>query len=111
MKNDKVYLLHIIEEINKIEKSIDSKDKSAFLSDVDIIDATVRRIEIIGEATKNISRKLKDKHPNIEWKKIAGTRDILIHAYFSVDNDLIWDIITKDLKVLKDMITNILEDF
>jgi uncharacterized protein with HEPN domain len=66
-----------------------------------LIDATVRRIEIIGEAVKNISEEYKNKHPKINWKQIAGTRDVLIHAYFRVDMELIWDIIQSDLKKLK----------
>ena len=64
---------------------------------------------MIGEAAKNVSLKTKNEYPEIEWKKIAGTRDVLIHAYFSVDLDLVWTIIKKDLKILKKQIEKILQ--
>lgn len=64
----------------------------------------VRSLEIIGEATKNISRDLKDEHPEIEWKKIAGMRDKLIHYYFGVDWDVVWDVIKNKLPIYKQQI-------
>jgi uncharacterized protein with HEPN domain len=59
--------------------------------------AIVRSIEIIGEATKKLSEFFKSAHPEIEWKKIGRTRDILIHVYFDIDNDIIWNIIVDKL--------------
>lgn len=108
MNIDKVFLKHIIDSIDDIENSTKNLTKKEFKANKDIIDATIRRIEIIGEAVKNISDKLKKKYPDIEWKKIAGTRDILIHAYFSVDLELIWDIIQKDLKKLRRNVQDII---
>ena len=72
-------------------------------------DATIRRIEIIGEAVKNISPELKKKYPEIEWKRIAGARDVMIHAYFNVDFDVVWNIINQDIPVLKTNLTKILK--
>jgi uncharacterized protein with HEPN domain len=110
MKNeDKIYLKHIIGEISKIEITLQNKKEEEFKKDVDIQDAIVRRIEIIGEAVKNISQKLKDKNPEVEWKKIAGTRDVLIHAYFSIDLDLLWGIVNKNIPILKAQISKLLK--
>ena len=103
------YLKHIMDAISDIENSVKNLSKGKFKRNKDTRDATVRRIEIIGEAVKNISKELKDKHPEIEWARIAGTRDIMIHAYFSVDLDIVWDIVKKDLPELKKKIKAILE--
>ena len=110
MKDDSVYIKHIPEYIDRIEKSIEGMSKSEFISDKDIQDSTLRRIEVIGEAAKQISEKFRNAHATVEWKKIAGTRDILIHAYFSVDIDLVWDIIRDDLPKLKEKLSVILRE-
>jgi len=109
MKRDlKLFLEDIIEQIELIEgDSISSKDR--FLKDLRLRDATVRRIEIIGEAVKNISSSFRKKYPEVEWKEIAGTKDIMIHAYFKVDIDIVWKIVKEDLPKLKKQINEILE--
>ena len=99
-----IYIKHILDAIHDIEESITGLTRLEFKKSKDKRDATIRRLEIIGEATKNISEDIKKKYPNVEWRKIAGTRDIIIHAYFSVDIDIIWDIIKKDLPILKSQI-------
>ena len=81
-----------------------------FVENKDLRDAAIRRIEMIGEAAKNISLATKKKYPKVEWKKIIGTRDRLIHAYFSVNLDIMWDIIKKDIPNLKKQIIKIKED-
>ncbi len=111
MKKDAVFLRHILETIEKIENSTKDVTKEEFESDVDVQDSTLRRVEIIGEAVKNISEKTKAAYPEVEWKKIAGTRDILIHAYFSVDPEVVYGIIEKDLQPLKSRIAKILAKF
>ena len=108
MKRDiKLFLEDIIEQIELIEKSTNKINKDKLLNSKDLQDATVRRLEIIGEATKNIPEKIRKKDPEIEWKKIAGIRDIIIHAYFQLDLDLIWEVIKKDLLDLKQKILKI----
>ena len=103
------YLKHILEAISDAESSVKGLSKKEFKENKDVRDATVRRIEIIGEAVKNISKDLKDKHPEVEWKKIAGSRDKMIHAYFNVDLDIVWLITKQYMPKLKKQIQQILE--
>ena len=74
-----------------------------------IVDGVVRNLEIVGEAVKNIPANVKDKHPDIEWKKIAGLRDILAHEYFGIDIDILWDIVENKLPDLKKDISRLLK--
>ena len=108
--SNSIYLRHILEAIADVKNSIKKTSKSQFKENKDVKDATVRRIEVIGEAVKNISKDLKDKHPEVEWRKIAGARDIMIHAYFSVDLDVVWNIVTQSLPILKKQIQPILKE-
>jgi len=110
MKRDLILFVEdILENIKLIEKSTKDISKKELENNLDIRDATVRRLEIMGEASKNIPEPFRKKYPKIPWKKISGTRDILIHAYFGVDSDLMWKIIKNDLSVLKKQIEKILE--
>ena len=101
------YLKHILDAVEDIEKSTKNLSKNEFEKNKDAREANIRRIGIIGEAVKNISRNLKEKYPKIEWKKIAGTRDIITHHYFGIDLEEIWNIIKKDLPGLKKKILKI----
>ena len=106
-KNDAIYLQHIIDSIRDIESSVGNLSREEFKESKDIRDACIRRIEIIGEAAKNLSQEIRDRNPLVEWKKIVGARDLMIHSYFRVDFEVVWDIINKDLTVLKKQIINI----
>ena len=102
MKRDETfYLNEILEQIELIENSTRGISRSDFEKNLDLRDATIRRIEIIGEAIKNISKKTKDKYPLVGWRDIAGTRDKIIHQYFRIDFDVVWEIIKKDIPILK----------
>jgi uncharacterized protein with HEPN domain len=109
MKKDvRVYLNDILEAINLIELSAGKVSEKEFNHNRDIQDATIRRVEIIGEAVKQIPIEFRKKHPSIEWKKIAGTRDVLIHAYSGVKMDMIWQIVIDDLPKLKQKVEKII---
>ena len=103
-KNVKIYLEHILESINLIEEYIQDKKKSEFLESKQVQDSVIRRIEIIGEAIKNIPGDFKSTHVNIPWKEITGMRDILIYQYFGVDLELTWEVIKTDLPALRKQI-------
>ena len=107
----KFYLEDILESISKIDEYIENMDYDELIADNRTIDAIVRNLEVIGEAAKNIPSEIRDKYPNIEWKKIAGIRDILIHAYFTIDLEILWDIVKNKLPDLKEGISVVLNDF
>ena len=75
-----------------------------------IQDGVIRNLEIIGEAVKNLPDDIKKHYPEVEWRKIAGLRDILIHAYFGVDLEIIWDIVKNKVPELKEMVRKILSN-
>lgn len=101
MKNDLVYINHILDSIKAIEDFSSGLTKVQFQESRLFQNAIIREIEILGEAVKNISIKTKQKFVNVEWKEIAGTRDILVHHYFGVDISIIWNIVKKDIPILK----------
>jgi len=110
-KDPKIFLEHILESIGEIEKYTKNISKKRFFDSVMIQDAAVRRLEIISEAVKNLPTSFKNRYPKIPWKKIAGTRDILIHEYFGVNVDLVWKIVNKNIPQLKKQISKLLEEF
>lgn len=109
MKNDKVYLRHILECINNIE-SYTPNGESDFFSSKLIQDAVIRNLEIIGEATKRISMDLREEYPDMPWREMAGMRDVLIHNYFGVDNEIVWNVVKNEIPLLKEKVTDLLGD-
>jgi|WetSurMetagenome_2_1015567.scaffolds.fasta_scaffold904535_2 uncharacterized protein with HEPN domain len=101
MKNDKAYLSHILQAISRIEEYTAGVDKGAFNTKTLIQDGVIRQIEIIGEATKNISAKTKSGNQDIPWKDMAGMRDKLIHGDFGVDTDAVWKTVKNDIPKLR----------
>ena len=110
MKKDvKILLRHILESIGRIEDFTRDVSKHKFMSLVQTQDAVIRRLEIIGEAARNIPNEFRRKFPEVPWSEMARMRDKLIHKYFGVDLDLTWDIVKEDLPNLKEKIERILE--
>ena len=110
MKKDKVYLRHILVAISDIEDFMRGVSKDDFFENREKQYAILRALEIIGEATKNLSDELKTKNPSVDWKNIAGMRDKLIHAYFGVNLPLVWETVKKDLPQLKLQAQKMLEN-
>ncbi|MFH1387454.1 MAG: DUF86 domain-containing protein [bacterium] len=108
-RNDNLYLQHISDAIKKIEEYAKGLDYKDFLQNTLVQDGIIRQIEIIGEATKNLSDATRNEYKNIPWKDIAGMRDKLIHDYFGVDIDAIWETVKTDIIELKSEIASILK--
>ena len=108
MRNQKLYLDDILEAAKRIEKYIKGMTFERLKKNTLVIDGVVRNLEIIGEATKNIPAPIKEQHPEVEWKKIAGLRDILAHEYFGIDLEVVWDIVKNKLPALKAQVRQIL---
>jgi uncharacterized protein with HEPN domain len=102
-----LYIADIIDAITAIAKYIQGYSYEQFKVDRKTIDAVVRNLEVIGEAVKKLPDDLKNKEPEIEWRKIAGLRDILIHEYFGVDTEIIWDVIKNKLESLKRVVDSL----
>ena len=107
MSRDEVYLRHILDAIGKIESYI-AVGEDEFMDQSHWQDAVIRQLEIIGEATKQLSKHLRSQHPDVPWRRIAGLRDILIHHYASVDLNAVWSVTQKDIPELKAQLSSIL---
>ncbi|HII15606.1 MAG TPA: DUF86 domain-containing protein [Nanoarchaeota archaeon] len=109
-KGCKVYFMDILESISKIEEYTKGMEYSGFTGKSLVYDGVVRNLEIIGEAVKKIPADVKKKYPEIEWKKIAGLRDILIHEYSGVDLRIVWDVVVTKLPPLKESVKRIMKE-
>ena len=110
-KDNLVYLKHILDAIYRIEEYTVKVKYDDFMNNNLVQAGVMREIEIIGEATKKLVQEFKRKYSDIPWKEMAGMRDKLIHDYFGVDLDGVWDTVKRDIPTLKDKIKNIIENW
>lgn len=110
MRDSKLYLKDILEAITSIERFVRGIDFKKFKKDDMRLNAVIRKFEIIGEATKNIPEEIKHKYYTIPWKEMSGLRDRLIHFYFGIKYELVWETIKKDIPKVKPVIKKILEN-
>lgn len=107
MKGDALYLRHILDAILKIQ-TYTAGGREAFMAGTHWQDATIRQLEIIGEASKQLSLDLRVKYPDVPWRRIAGLRDVLIHDYFGVDLTAVWQLTQIEIPELRTRIESIL---
>ena len=103
------FLKHIEHECGFLVRVTGGKNRDEIFNDEILSRAIVRSLEIIGEAVKKLDDEFRSNHPDIEWKKIAGTRDIMIHHYFGIDYDIVWDVIKEKIPPLHQYIKTIIE--
>lgn len=106
-KDPRVYLAHILECAQKIERYTKGGEKE-FQNDTMLQDAVLRNFEIIGEAAKRVPKAYRKAHPEVPWRLMAGFRDVLIHAYEGIDLNRVWQIVRHDLPAVKEAIENLL---
>ena len=109
-KQYKIYLEDILEASEKIEICVRGLTYEEFTKNSLVVDGIIRNLAIIGEAVKSIPSEIKKKHTDIEWKKVAGLRDIIVHKYSEVNTKIIWDIVENKLPELKKSVKKILEE-
>jgi uncharacterized protein with HEPN domain len=109
MKDDRLYLIHIKECIERIESYIAGKDKRQFLDSTLIQDAIIRNLQVLAESTQRLSDDTKESQNRVDWFKIAGFRNVLVHDYLGIEIERVWNILEKDLPVLKEAVKSMLE--
>jgi uncharacterized protein with HEPN domain len=108
VKDDKVYLVHIAEAIGRIEEYVRG-GRGAFMSSTLIQDAVVRNLQTLAESTQRLSEGLRSQHPEVDWRAIAGFRNVLVHDYLGVDTEEVWKVVESELPGLKSKMDAILK--
>jgi uncharacterized protein with HEPN domain len=110
MRSQKLYLRDIAEAMEAIEKFVEGMEIDNFMQDDKTASAVIRKFEIIGEAAKGISDNIKQRYPQVPWKEMAGMRDKLIHSYFQVNYEIVWQTIKNRIPSIKPMMHQIMND-
>jgi uncharacterized protein with HEPN domain len=110
MRPEQLYLTDIVEAANYIAQFVGGLDRNEFLQDELRKSAVVQKIIVIGEAAKNISGELRDRHPEVLWSNVIKMRDRITHGYFGIDYDIVWDTATQEIPTLQEQIVQILQD-
>lgn len=108
MKDDRLYLIHIKECIERIESYIGNTGKPEFLKSTFMQDAVIRNLQVLAESTQRLSDEAKDSRQDIDWYKISGFRNILVHDYLGLDLDTVWNIVANEMPALKKVIEEML---
>ena len=109
MKDDKLYLVHIRECIERIEAyTTDGRD--AFLADVKTQDAVLRNLQVLSESTQRLSVGIRDAYPKVDWQGIHGFRNVLVHEYLGISLERVWEIVSRDLPDLKREVLRMIEE-
>jgi len=106
----KIFLKDILESMKLIEEYVDGLDFEEFKKDQKTVDAVVRNLEIIGEATKRIPQNVKDNFSNIPWKEMTKMRDKMIHGYFTIVHEILWETAIHDIPETKPLIKQMLKE-
>jgi len=110
MRNHSLYLTDILEALESIQSFVEGMGFEDFKQDNKTSSAVIRKFEVIGEAAKRVPESIKQKYPSVPWKEMAGMRDKLIHFYFGVNYDLLWQTIENRIPEIKPVISQILGD-
>lgn len=109
MKDDRLYLIHILEGVSRIEKyTADGRD--AFMRDSKTQDAVLRNLQTLAESTQRLSAALRAAHPDVDWERIAGFRNVLVHDYLGINMARVWEIVAHGLPELKHQVQTILQE-
>lgn len=109
-RNTIIFIKDILKSIESIEEFVQGLKYEDFKNDDKTASAVVRKLEIIGEATKNIPENIKKKYEKLNWRGMAGMRDKLIHEYFGVDIEILWKVVKEDIPTIKPFIQKILQE-
>jgi uncharacterized protein with HEPN domain len=110
-KTHRLFVEDILESMDKIQRYTKGLTYEGFVKDEMVVDAVIRNIEIIGEAARNIPEDVREKYPDVPWRRMIGLRNIAVHEYFGVDLSIVWEITTKNLPETRAMIAAILKSF
>ncbi|GIW47697.1 MAG: DUF86 domain-containing protein [Deltaproteobacteria bacterium] len=108
-RGDREFLMDILEACRRIKNYTKGLSYEVFLRSEEKQDAVIRNMEVIGEAVKHISYNLRNKYPEVDWKKVAGIRDKLIHFYFGISLEIVWTVIEKEIPKLEESVKRIME--